>query len=118
MEDIVHHGFELPELLSPRAYQAFTRHWIFFKHKLSRASGYLSLHNYNHSVYYMQMIQADVTALHHLLALARYNMHQKLECLGSSGHGGELSMPNGLYEGTAAVTAFFLFLLLLLAASR
>jgi hypothetical protein len=115
LEDMMHHGFELHQLLSPHAYQALTRHWVFFRHKLSRASGYLSLHNYNLSVNYMQILQPDVTALHHLLSLARHNMRHQLACGDTADTIRDgLGISNGWSQGAAVAAAALLLLLLLI----
>jgi len=74
------YGKEIDEVLPAQQHAEFLRRWNVFKYKLDKASLYVSLHNYEHAMYYLRSLRHDVVALHNIVHIAGKNLHSRMAC--------------------------------------
>mmetsp|Transcript_13399 Transcript_13399/g.21974 ORF Transcript_13399/g.21974 Transcript_13399/m.21974 type:complete len:97 (+) Transcript_13399:226-516(+) len=57
------------------------------RHKLNRAATFLSLHNYNTSLYYLRATRHDTKTMHSILKEASTKLHPYVACYQQAGPG-------------------------------
>jgi len=78
---------ELDEVVAVETYSQFVRRWNMVRHKLNRAATFLSLHNYNTSLYYLRATRHDTKTMHSILKEASTKLHPYVACYQQAGPG-------------------------------
>merc|ERR1711871_1600316 len=74
------YGRELDHVLSPKQHQLFIRRWNVLVYKMHKATEYLSLCNFNHSLYFVLSMQHDVKDMEHIVHTAGAHLHSYMHC--------------------------------------
>lgn len=78
--DLAKYHKELDDLLNALDHKLFLQRWNVFKFKLEKAGLYLSLHNFEHALYYLRSLQHDTKSLHSILQKAGKSLHFEMTC--------------------------------------
>jgi len=74
------YGRHLDEVLNPSEHVKFVRRWNFFLHKLTRATSYLSMHNYGQALYYALSLEHDERGMRRIVDEASSHLVTSLRC--------------------------------------
>ena len=90
LKPFLHTGRLLSEVLPPEYYLSFVERWNFLKTELFRSAHFLSLHNFNQSLYHSQSVRRDAAALAEILTrVAATSLEHRIHCAGSTRHTGD-----------------------------
>eukprot|EP00656_Telonema_subtile_P010671 TRINITY_DN1517_c0_g1_i1.p1 TRINITY_DN1517_c0_g1~~TRINITY_DN1517_c0_g1_i1.p1 ORF type:complete len:158 (-),score=29.64 TRINITY_DN1517_c0_g1_i1:243-716(-) len=71
---------EVDQLITAHQHKVFLQRWNVFTFKLEKAGLYLSLHNFEHALYYLRSLRHDMQALRGILHDAGKSLHSQMSC--------------------------------------
>jgi len=80
VSDFARFGKEMDEVLSTAQHVEFVRRWNVYQYKLEKSGLYISLHNYEHAMYYLLSVKHDIAALRDVVRQAGQGLHSTMVC--------------------------------------